>query len=197
MFRLISGAVFVALFASPVQAQEPSAQYSAEAIREHFEAVKSGGDSPLCPGPACLDKGVTRGICFGTVDQCGTGDGAGTEPTAGAPDPGFNLLITFRLGSDDLSEQAKSNLREFARALADPGLAEAKFRIEGHTDARGSVEFNDALSLRRANAVVAFLTGLGVDAARLKAVGYGERALYTPDDPEADINRRVEAALLD
>lgn len=197
MMKLALGLLSAAL-AGGVALADPAPEYSSSGIVEHFSAAESGGTSPLCPGPACLDKGLTRGVCFGTTEACAAAgaSAAGGASEAVAPAPAFNLLITFRLGSDELSEQAISNLREFARALADPALATARFTIEGHTDARGSAELNDALSLRRADAVVNFLESLGIDRARLDAVGFGERALYRPDDPYADINRRVEAALI-
>lgn len=168
-------AAAAALAFTPALAQDPAAEYSASDIVQQ------------------LEKGPTRGVCFGTTEACAEGTVTGGDPVTEAP--GFNLLITFNLGSDDLSAQAEANLREFAAALADPALQDKRFVIEGHTDARGSAEFNEALSLRRANAVVAYLQSLGIDGSRLQAIGYGERALYTPEDPNADINRRVEAAL--
>lgn len=197
MLKLVCG-LAAAFLAGGLAMAQPAPEYSAENILGHFGAVESGGDSPLCPGPACLDKGVTRGVCFGTAEACSAAGAAaaGAATGATAPAPGFNLLITFQLGSDALTDQAQSNLREFARALADPALAAARFTIEGHTDARGTAELNDALSLRRANSVVEFLVALGIDRGRLDPVGFGERALYRPDDPNADINRRVEAVLV-
>jgi OOP family OmpA-OmpF porin len=73
-----------------------------------------------------------------------------------------------------------------------------KVVIEGYTDSTGPAAFNKKLSLERADAVKNYLVKkLGVDAARLKAVGYG------PEKPIADNktaqgrqkNRRVEAAV--
>ena len=53
-------------------------------------------------------------------------------------------------------------------------------RVEGHTDNQGSLEHNKELSQRRAQSVVRFLTGRGLDAKRLEAKGYG------PTKPIAD-----------
>lgn len=127
------------------------------------------------------ELGDTRGICVGTAEECGQ---------TAAP-AGFDVMVNFELNSDVLTPDAIVNLREVARALADPRLQDAKFAIEGHTDALGTEAYNDDLAQRRALSVAAFLTGEGVPAERLVAVGLGES---TPrvDDPFAPINRRVE-----
>lgn len=128
------------------------------------------------------DQGLARGICVGTTDEC----------AAQAPKPaGFDMLINFNLDSDQLTDEAQTNLGEFAKALNDERLKAAKFVVEGHTDASGSENHNEGLAERRAKSVTAFLLGHGVDASKVTAVGMGERAPRVPDvfDP---INRRVE-----
>ena len=70
----------------------------------------------------------------------------------------------------------------------------AKIRIEGHTDSRGSTDYNQDLSQRRAEAVRQYLSGKGGDASRREAVGYGEaRPLVQGDSARAwSQNRRVD-----
>ena len=66
--------------------------------------------------------------------------------------------------------------------------------IEGHTDSQGPDAYNQDLSERRAQAVVDYLVGQGINAARLGAVGYGEN-LPIGDIDTADgraMNRRIE-----
>jgi len=104
------------------------------------------------------------------------------------------MLITFDLGSDRLSEQARENLAEFAKALKGNTLRNSTFSIDGHTDARGTNAFNMDLSNRRAASVVNYLESLGIPRERLRATGYGEDRPRV-DDPFAAINRRVEATL--
>ncbi len=67
-------------------------------------------------------------------------------------------------------------------------------RIEGHCDERGSNEYNDALGNRRAQAVVDFFTGFGLDASRFAIVSFGEdRPLATGANEDAWAqNRRAE-----
>ena len=81
--------------------------------------------------------------------------------------------------------------RKVAILRANPGLT---LRIEGHADERGSVEYNLALSLRRANTVRDYITGFGIDASRLEVTGYGEERPLDPGHDESAWakNRRAE-----
>jgi outer membrane protein OmpA-like peptidoglycan-associated protein len=67
--------------------------------------------------------------------------------------------------------------------------------IAGHTDKIGSKAYNKKLSQLRANKVVEYLSGKGIDKRRLKAIGYGEERPLVSNDDEVmgrEINRRVE-----
>ena len=71
-------------------------------------------------------------------------------------------------------------------------------RVEGHTDATGDATANTRLSRARANAVVDYLIGQGIDLERLDGVGYGSskpRMEGTSDEANA-ANRRVELILV-
>jgi outer membrane protein OmpA-like peptidoglycan-associated protein len=71
--------------------------------------------------------------------------------------------------------------------------------IAGHTDAVGTKDYNQQLSLRRAQAVKDYLTKKGVDSRRIKPVGYGKsKPLASNDDEEGgrELNRRVEFKVL-
>lgn len=101
----------------------------------------------------------------------------------------------FAPGQATLRAEARANLaRVVAFVQGTPGVA---VRIEGHTDARGSANLNQALSQRRADAVRAALIEEGVDGDSLTAVGMGA------DQPVADNataegrarNRRVDVIL--
>ncbi len=124
--------------------------------------------------------GATRGICVGTAEEC-------RQEAL----PGFDVMVAFEYNSDVLTPEAVLNLRQVATALADPRLQDAKFAIEGHTDAAGSEAYNDALSQRRALAVESFLVGEGVPVDRMTAFGLGEGSPRTAD-PLDPANRRVE-----
>jgi outer membrane protein OmpA-like peptidoglycan-associated protein len=69
--------------------------------------------------------------------------------------------------------------------------------VIGHTDRVGTVEYNDRLSLQRAERVRAELVRLGVDPARISVEGRGEREplVPTPDEMPEPQNRRVEVSV--
>ncbi|MFQ3574843.1 MAG: OmpA family protein [Cytophagales bacterium] len=95
--------------------------------------------------------------------------------------PSLNLLLNF--------------LNKFPKA---------KIEISGHTDNRGSDEYNQDLSQRRCETIRAWLIYKGIDEKRLTAVGYGETQAIAPnenadgsDNPEGRaLNRRVEIKIL-
>ncbi|HEX6558538.1 MAG TPA: OmpA family protein [Longimicrobiales bacterium] len=84
--------------------------------------------------------------------------------------------------------------RKAAILRANPNVT---LTIAGHADERGTVEYNLALSLRRANTVRDYLTGFGIDASRLEVTGYGEeRPLEQGSSEEAYArNRRAEFSI--
>ena len=93
---------------------------------------------------------------------------------------------------------------EAAQALAKLGAliqrnALAKFRIEGHTDSFGNDDYNNALSLRRAEAVRRWLQEkMGIDPNLMTTAGFGKSRLLAPASGTVDdqqINRRVEIVI--
>jgi outer membrane protein OmpA-like peptidoglycan-associated protein len=104
----------------------------------------------------------------------------------------FNEKILFAFSKSDLSDSAKMNLDKLATALKN--YPNTNIEIQGHTDSRGTEEYNMGLSLRRANAVRDYLVSQGIDGSRMTVKGYGESApAYSNDTPEGMAqNRRVE-----
>lgn len=80
--------------------------------------------------------------------------------------------IYFAFNSSSLDEVAKSTLKSNAEYLS--GNANLKIQVEGHCDERGGVQYNLALSERRAKSVLDFLKGLGVASNRITTIGYGK-----------------------
>jgi len=104
----------------------------------------------------------------------------------------FNEKILFAFSKSDLSDSAKMNLDKLATALKN--YPNTNIEIQGHTDSRGTEEYNMGLSLRRANAVRDYLVSQSIDGSRMTVKGYGESApAYSNDTPEGMAqNRRVE-----
>ncbi len=102
--------------------------------------------------------------------------------------------IHFNTGKADILPDSESTLNEIVKLMQQEGSL--RLRIEGHTDNQGNATANQALSEKRAQAVVAWLTGHGVSAARLTAKGFGQTkpvADNSTEDGRAK-NRRVELA---
>ena len=104
--------------------------------------------------------------------------------------------VVFETGKADLKPGASQRLLPLAQYLkANP---EVKVRIDGHTDSQGTDAYNQQLSEARAQAVRTALGGMGVDGARVTAVGHGE-AQPVADNMNAagrQQNRRVEVTLV-
>ena len=108
----------------------------------------------------------------------------------------LDLSINFDFDSANLQASSKPLLDNLASAMNSERLASLKFRVEGHTDAKGKPDYNQKLSELRANAVKAQLEKLGVVAPRLIAQGKGDTEPANPGDKFAAENRRVKIVTL-
>jgi outer membrane protein OmpA-like peptidoglycan-associated protein len=114
-------------------------------------------------------------------------------PSAAPVVDSFGFLIHFGYDSAEILPQSRPYLDSVGAMLRLPEATGKKVVIVGHTDARGSEQYNQALSERRAGAVSAYLTQeFGVSANQLEIVGEGEREPVSGSDPYAADNRRVE-----
>jgi outer membrane protein OmpA-like peptidoglycan-associated protein len=104
----------------------------------------------------------------------------------------FNEKILFAFSKSDLGDSAKGNLNKLVTIL--DKYPNTNIEIQGHTDSRGTDDYNMGLSLRRADAVRDYLQSQGINAVRMTTRGFGESApAYTNDTPEGMAqNRRVE-----
>ena len=98
----------------------------------------------------------------------------------------------------------KSELKPASIATLDALVAKAKGKIVeativvGHTDSMGTSEYNQKLSVRRADAVKAYLISKGIDPSCVFTEGKGESAPARSNDTEEDraMNRRAEIELV-
>jgi len=82
-------------------------------------------------------------------------------------------VVYFGFDDAEIQEESISVLNNWAEYLM---LTGDKVAIQGHTDERGTREYNMSLGERRANKVIGYLVAQGVDAAQLEAVSYGEES---------------------
>jgi len=100
--------------------------------------------------------------------------------------------IHFETGKAEILPDSEATLQEIVK-LMQQDLA-LKLRVEGHTDNQGNAAANQSLSERRAQAVVAWLTGHDIAASRLTAKGFGQSKPVADNSTEEGRakNRRVE-----
>ncbi len=107
----------------------------------------------------------------------------------------FDSGLLFAYDSDVLSTEAKKNLSTLASSLDRyPGT---DLLIVGHTDSKGTDEYNQSLSARRAASAEAYLASQGVTRTRLRSTGKGESEPVATNDTDEgrQKNRRVEVAI--
>ena len=111
--------------------------------------------------------------------------------------PSLSLLIQFDFNSARVRPESQQALANLSVALQSPELRNSTFALEGHTDAKGSADYNVRLSALRAQAVREYLMGRGVEQVRLQASGKGASELANVEQPFAPENRRVRIVNLD
>jgi peptidoglycan-associated lipoprotein len=116
----------------------------------------------------------------------------GASGAAGGGPQGVANVIYFDFDRSDIRPEYASLINSHAKFLA--GSSAIKIRVEGHTDERGSREYNIALAERRAQAVRQALKLQGAGDAQLTTVSYGEERPSTTGSDESayEKNRRVE-----
>ena len=199
--RFVILASMCASVSAAAYAPDPTPQYSVSELQGAFDTPDA--DKTAAPNrrgqPRVSD---TRSFSLAKPNGAASANAATAGPTRAsaktvksAPRT-KDLLITFANGSSELTAQAKANARVVAEALTTGKLANARFAIDGHTNAVGNREYNLQLSEARAKALADVLAGYGVDRSRLEVHGYGFDRLIDKRAPASGANRRVEARLL-
>ncbi|WP_419948195.1 OmpA family protein [Candidatus Palauibacter sp.] len=105
--------------------------------------------------------------------------------------------IHFDYNMSSITDESAAVLQRKAEALR--AYPDIRLRIEGHCDERGSLEYNQALGMRRAQAAMDYLGTLGIDASRLDVVTFGEERPLARGSNESAWrqNRRDEFVITD
>ena len=108
---------------------------------------------------------------------------------AAAADVG--TVFYFEFDSSSLTEDARAQVDAHIQALLGNNDS---VRLEGHTDERGTREYNLALGERRANAVRDYMVANGLPSYRVETISYGEEnpVAYGSGETNWQQNRRVE-----
>lgn len=177
--------LITALFASTVSAGELGTE---EMINRFGAQISSLGKSR---NVLSKPKVVHRGLVIVPVpNEAGT-TMEEIEFVAVDQDEQVNVQVVFDVNSSVLRADQKPRLGPVCEAMST--LDGTLFQVIGHTDASGSTEYNDRLSVFRAESVSAYLIDVcGIANQRLQAIGVGERYLLDVDRPNAEVNRRVE-----
>jgi peptidoglycan-associated lipoprotein len=174
---MFAAAVFVAGCKSkPVQEDAPAAT-----------PVSSTSATPAVrtDGVATVDTDLRAGNTPGAPGAIGP-----TSPAAA------QRVIYFDFDSSDIRNEYVDVIAAHGRFLA--GNATVRVRLEGHTDERGSREYNIGLGERRSQTVKRALMLQGVQEAQIATVSYGEErpAAAGSDDGAWSKNRRVEVVYI-
>ncbi|HXU80822.1 MAG TPA: OmpA family protein, partial [Polyangia bacterium] len=144
--------------------------------------------APAAPAvPTAAEEITPLSVAGGVEALARTLDG-----TAALPARFLASDLNFRFNSAEIEPSTVQVLDGVAGVLQSHPTA--KLRVEGHTDATGNDQANMALSQSRAESVKDYLTGRGISADRLEAVGFGEsKPLASNDTVEGrGQNRRTE-----
>jgi peptidoglycan-associated lipoprotein len=154
---------------------------------------EGGDDAPAAVAPAPAEPAAVAT----PLSQDGVASaGVVTEPNEGKvdlpPELASRRVVYFAFDSDSLAPAELEVVAAHARFLtANPRI---RLRLEGHTDERGTREYNIGLGERRAQAVRRAMALQGVADGNLSTVSYGEEqpAVTGPDESSLARNRRVE-----
>jgi len=156
-----------------------------------------GGPEPPPPAPAPAPQPVAARPAAPTDDAAARARAAEAERQRRAAELAsmrttLAEMIFFDYDRSEIRADARAILDRKARILRDQPTV--SIRIEGHADERGSTEYNLALGSRRADAVRAYLTGIGINASRVQTTTYGEGRPFANGAGEGtwSRNRRAE-----
>jgi len=169
-------------------------------------ACATAGLLVACKTVQLDDPNANAGLTTPTASNTGsTGTATGAGATAnvgisGAPLDPFNpqsvlaqeRSVYFDFDSYSVAERYRSRVETHSRYLADK--PNQRILIEGHTDERGSTEYNLALGQRRADAVRRLMTLFGVSESQIETISFGREKPRATGSTEADWaeNRRAD-----
>jgi OmpA-OmpF porin, OOP family len=163
---------------------------------------KTSAPVKAAPAPAPVKEIDSDGDgVFDSKDQCPNTAKQYKVDAVGCPmelteTVSINLAVKFDSAKSIVKDEYLSDIKNLADFMNQ--YANTIVTVEGHTDSQGSDAYNQKLSQSRAEAVKAVLiTKFGIEAARVKAIGYGESRPVADNmyAPGRETNRRVVGAV--
>jgi len=99
----------------------------------------------------------------------------------------LTATIYFHYDASDITDESRTKLDAKVPVMSQNGTV--RIRIAGHTDSRGSDEYNLALGQRRAAAAKRYLTDRGIDGSRIEIVSFGEERPTCTEEDESCFSR--------
>jgi outer membrane protein OmpA-like peptidoglycan-associated protein len=187
------GIVGAALPISAVPGLSVTAEYRFFAVTglDDFSARSSTGVT----GKSGVDDLYNHSALLGLRYAFGVAPAAPPPAVAPAQAPARTYLVFFDFAQSTLTDRARGVVAEAANAARTTGSA--RIEVSGHTDTVGSAQFNQGLSMRRAEAVATELETRGVPRSNMVLQAFGFTRLLVPTGPgvREPQNRRVEIVL--
>jgi peptidoglycan-associated lipoprotein len=135
---------------------------------------------------ACSSTGDNSGDTGSTGASASNSGGSQVATAPSGPKPGAQMDLTINVGdrvlfafdSSALSAESRTTIERWAAWLKT--YPANRVVVEGHTDERGTREYNLALGERRADAARDYLVSLGVDTNRVMIVSFGKERPAVP-----------------
>ncbi|MCB1848111.1 MAG: peptidoglycan-associated lipoprotein Pal [Pseudomonadales bacterium] len=177
MALVLSAAFLVACSSSSTKEDEEAARAAAAAAA----AAKAAQDAAAASGSA-------------TASGTGTATSQEQQRLEQAA-AAYGNVFYFAFDSSNLTPEAIASLNAHIAALKNTN---SNIRLEGHTDERGTREYNLALGERRANSVRDYMVLNGIASYRIETISYGEERPIAYGSGEANWaqNRRVELVVV-
>lgn len=177
----------IKIFALPLLAM--SLVMTGCASRKPAPDIVAGGSNPNGGSTTVVTDGLSEDAALNAQNLAGASAKGVTEANKSFL---AKRVVHFDYDSSELSNEDYRTLQAHAQFLI--ANANSKIALTGHTDERGTREYNMALGERRAKAVQSYLITNGVNANQLEAVSYGKEMPINLGHNEAawKENRRVE-----
>lgn len=188
----IAGVLTACSRVTPTTEPAPSTPAPVAAPAATPAAAPAPAPAPSSAPAAGAPAAGTASTAVGDRLAGATGSVGGRDLSTSDPRAVLTEMIFFDYDQSELRSEARATLdAKLAFLQSNPSI---RIRVAGHTDERGSDEYNIALGMRRAAAAKRYLVDLGIAESRIAVVSFGEERALNTESTEAAWaqNRRDE-----